>query len=412
MFRFLGASLLALFASLVSADDADVALDLPDTQALAVAQQPLLDAQAAAARAAREDAIAAQQLPDPRLETAISDLTLTGSDRFTLQRESDTQFMLSLTQEFPRGESRRLAGARGEREAEKLDVQGEATARRIRRESAEAWLDAWKADQAVMIARETEREAEWQTQAAEIAYTAGRASQADVLAARAARAQAADAVADLRQQTAHARAQLSRWIGPAADRPLCPDLPDWGEPPPLQTILDGLSTHPHLRAEFMQVTVAEADVALARAAYRPGFEVGIGYGYRPAFADYVNLSIGMDLPFFTRNRQDRQIEARLSGQRQAEQLAEDSLREHQAEARLNHGDWTRLQERLRHYETEILKTASARVESAVAAWQAGNGSLMAVLDARRAHLDARMKQLELQLDAAKHRVMLAYLTGE
>ena len=412
MFRFLGASLIALFATVINADDADVALDLPDTQALALTQQPLLDAQAAAARAAREDAVAAQQLPDPRLQTSISDLTLTGSDRFTLQRETDTQFMVSLTQEFPRGESRRLTGERGEREAEKLDVEGEATARRIRRESAEAWLYAWKAEQAVMIARETEREAELQTQAADIAYTAGRASQADVLTARAARAQAADTVADLRQQTAHARAQLSRWIGTAADRPLCPDLPDWREPPPLETILETLRTHPHLRAEFMQVAVAEADVALARSAYRPGFEVGIGYGYRPAFADYANLSIAMDLPFFTQNRQDRQLDARLAGQRHAEQLAEDSLREHQAEARLNHGDWTRLQERLCYYETEILKTASARVESAVAAWQAGNGSLTAVLDARRAHLDARMKQLELQLDAAKHRVMLAYLAGE
>ena len=394
------------------AEESLVALELEETQTLAVAQQPLLQAQEAAVRAARESAVAAAQLPDPRLTAGVSDLTVNGPDRYTLQNESDTQLTVGVMQEFPRGGKRRLRGERAQREADVAEQSLLASRMQIRRDAGLAWLEVWKTEQALELVRASEREAQLQLQAAEIAYSSGRATQAEVLAARVALGLVQDESANLRQQSAHYRNSLSRWIGEAAFRPLCPDLPSWGPPPEITSVLERLSTHPHLNAEARRVDLAAADVALARQAYKPDWNVELGYGYRPNFTDYVNLKFGMDLPLFTGQRQDRALAAKLAEQDQAEQLRDDQLRQHAAEARLNNADWQLLQERLKRYDTAILPQGEQRIGAALAAWQSGQGTLTAVLDARRMALENRLKRLELELDTAKHRVNLQYLAGE
>src|SRR5687767_15672271 len=85
--------LIAALAVPAAADDVDpAALELEEAQDLAVTAQPLLDARSQAVRSARAAAIAAKQLPDPMLVGGLTDLTVTGPDRYTLENESDTQF--------------------------------------------------------------------------------------------------------------------------------------------------------------------------------------------------------------------------------------------------------------------------------------------------------------------------------
>src|SRR5882724_5437653 len=136
--RHLGALgfLICVTASAQDIGDAGVALTLDDAAALAVAHQPLLDAQAAAITAARENAVASSQLPDPRLTGGVTDLTITGADRYTLRNESDTQFMLGVAQDFPRAEKRRLRGERGEREAQVAQQELTAMQLAVRRDAA------------------------------------------------------------------------------------------------------------------------------------------------------------------------------------------------------------------------------------------------------------------------------------
>jgi outer membrane protein TolC len=64
--------------------------------------------------------------------------------------------------------------------------------------------------------------------------------------------------------------------------------------------------------------------------------------------------------------------------------------------------------RLQRYEGVILPQAQQRLEAALAAYGAGSGTLTSVLDARRGLLDIRRQRLELQADAARHQVQLAY----
>jgi outer membrane protein TolC len=411
--RGLAALCLAAFVGTTAhAQDEGVALELEVTQELAVSRQPLLQAQSAAAKAARESAVAARQLPDPKLTGGITDLPIEGSDRYSLRRDDFTMVSVGVMQEFPRAEKRRLLGARGEHEAEMADQMLSASRLEVRRDAALAWLEVWQPERAAELARASVRESELQLQATQIAYTAGTASQADVLAARVATAMLRDDLAGFEQSAQVARGKLSRWIGgEASQRLLCPELPAWPAPSSLASMLVQLRSHPHLNAQARRVAVAQDEVALAEQAYKPDWGVELEYANRPDFADLVSLNFSVDLPVFSANRQDRGLAAKLAEQTAAEQTREDSFRQEEAELRQNWSGWQRLQERLRQFEADILSQNEQRVAVATSGWQAGQGSLASVLEARRMALDARMKHLELVTEAARLRLNLLYFAG-
>lgn len=384
-------------------------LDFSSAMDLAVAAQPLLEAQRSTVSGSRESAVAAAQLPDPLLLAGLNDLTVTGPDQFTLRRETDTQFVFALKQSFPGGNKRELRGARATAQAELQDTELQNQIRMVRRETGLAWLDVWKAVQAQELVQSSSVEAQRQLEAVEINYHAGRAMQADVLAARVALELLQDQRAGLQQQEWHGRNQLRRWIGVDADRPVHTGLPEWQDPD-MAEILDHLEHHPHVSAQARAVDVASADLKLAHEDYKPDWSVQVGYGYRPEYSDYALVQFETALPFFTRNRQDRSTQARAAEVTRAELLWEDVLRQHRATVQLNVTDWQRLQKRLAHFDELILPQAQQRLDSALAAYGAGSGSLLGVLDARRSLLEISMQRLDLEIDGARHQVELQYFS--
>lgn len=246
-------------------------------------------------------------------------------------------------------------------------------------------------------------------QAVEIALRTGSATQAEFLAARLEVGRLQDAVSGAEQSIEHARSGLSRWIGQSAFRPVCPDLPKTPELPSLDVLLERVRTHPHLAGFTAQVAAAQTNAQLAQAGYAPDWRVELGYANRPAFSDMVTLQVGIDLPVFTHNRQDRTLNAALAQQEAAESAVEDASRQLSAEARLNHHDWQRLTTRLQDYDSNLLPQSASRIEAALAGWRSGRGMLRDVLEARRAALELQMARLDLQHDIAKHTVQLTYL---
>lgn len=392
--------------------DSGNSLTLEEASRLALEQQPLLDARSAELAGSRARAVAGAQLADPKLSFGIRDLPIDTAERYSLKRDSDTQLMVGVVQEFPAGDTRRLRGQRGAREVELAEQELAAAQLMIRRNATLAWLDVWKPVRAAEFARATVRQAELQVQAVEIAYTSGRATQADVLAARVALGVLRDEADKQDQDAQHGRSMLSRWIGNAAYGALSADLPAWGDPPPVDQVITRLHSHPHLNARAKQVEIAQADVAIARQSYKPAWSLELGYAWRQAYADEVTLLFGLDLPVFRADRQDRGVAAKLADQQRSENLRDDEFREEEADARLNSADWALLQQRLQRYRDEILPQGEQRIAAATAAWQSGRGTLAAVLEARRMALDNQLRQLDLQADAQKHRINLKYLAGE
>jgi outer membrane protein, heavy metal efflux system len=390
---------------------ADVASDPPlgyqDAVSLALAEQPALSSLAAMADAARAQAVAAGELPDPSLSVGISEIPVNTDDRFSLTRDGDTDVMLGIRQEFPRAAKRQLRRARLNDEALVLDAERDDMARRIAEQTGLAWLDTWWAEGARTLTAATLAETERQHEALRIAFAAGQGSQSALLGIEVEIGRLRDRLDGLDQQQASARHRLSRWIGEAAYRPTS------GAPPleidaSVTALQERLTDHPHLLAKQARIHQAETDIALAKQDYRPDWALTVALGYRPAFSEMGTVMVEVPLPMFTAKRQDRRLEAAHAEAAARSAQLEDRLRLHRAHIREWATDAAALQARWQRYDTELLPLAQRRVAVTTAAYAAGKQPLEEVLEARRAVLALALEALDLQRDAAQRRIQLNY----
>ncbi|MGH8716323.1 MAG: TolC family protein [Burkholderiales bacterium] len=398
---------LSLFAQ---ADLAGAAapLTLEEAEQLALANQPLLAGQQAAISAAEKNAVAAAQLPDPRLKLGIDSLPITGSEAFSVRRDDFTQFKVGVSQEFPRAEKRRLRGAMAQLEAQRDTEELEVTRRAIKRDAALAWLEVFYPESALTLVQAQEKEMEAQFEAAKIAYRASRVSQADVLASQVALDLLKDREADFARQASRSRASLARWIGGDAARPLADTLPQSRFPQGRVTLIANVQNHPQLNYLDKQVEMSQTDVELARQAYKPDWNLEVSYGNRPAFPDFFSVQVGIDLPVFTGKRQDPALASKLSLLDKSRTMKEDAQRVLKADAERSYADWQSSEERLQRFDDSILPQAKNRVNAALAAYQAGRGELNTVLLARRDELEIKLQRLNLAVEAQRAQLQLQY----
>lgn len=386
-----------------------VPLSADEAAQLAVIDQPRLGGQQAAIAAAEQNVIAAAQLPDPRLRAGLRDYPVTGSDSYSFTRDNFTMLTVGVAQEFPREEKRRLRGQREQLSAQEKTLELDVMRRAIERDAALAWLDVYYPRQAGRLIESLQRESEAQIESLGIAYRAGKKSQADVLAEQVNLRLLKDRTAEFTRRDRQARALLARWIGAAAERPLADGLPDDSPPPSLDALLQLVETHPHLNTLEKQFEQAQNEVALARAAYKPDWSLELSYGARPAFSDFIGVQAGIDLPVFTKNRQDKSLGAKLALADQARYARDDALRVMEADVKRYYEEWQSASERLQQgFDAHILPQAKQRVDAALAAYRAGRADLNQVLEARRAQIDVALQRLSLQLEQARAHRQLRY----
>jgi outer membrane protein, heavy metal efflux system len=369
-------------------------LTLPESIRIALDEQPALAVESATVRALRHDAIAERQLPDPQLLGGVTQLPVNGDAAFNLRGDDFTALSIGVMQEFPRASKRELLAAGLEQQA-------------VAREHA---LNAvvLGAGLAAQLTDALAAEAQRQREIAGIELANGRMSQQEVLAAAIEVEALADRSRAWRQREQVARASLSRWIGAAADRPLPPVPPSLAEPPPLEVLLTGLDGHPLLAQSDATSRVAVTDLKLAEAGSRPDWRVELRYDRRAEFADLVTLMVGVDLPLFTAERQDRSAAA--AGQRlvAARARSDQSRRELSASLMASWRNWESGRERLRRYDDALLPAGRKRVDAALAAYRSAQGTLTAILAARRELLEFELMRLGLSLEVLRERIALQY----
>ncbi|MDP2433572.1 MAG: TolC family protein [Pseudomonadota bacterium] len=391
-----------------AADQAPRHLGMEEAATLAVQRQPQLLAQQAAISALTEAAPAAGQLPDPKLRMGLLSLPV---DTFNFDQEAMTQASIGISQLIPGGDKRRLASARVEREAAQGNQALAAIAQRIARDAQLAWLDVYSPSAARDLVGKVESEYQRQVEWSKVAYQANKISQDETLALRGMLETTKDRLAELARQRNRAQVGLARWVGAEASRPL-DALPASSPPAPLGGLLEKLGRHPELTALNEAVAVAQSEVALAREAYKPDWSVDMSYGLRGGNrADLVSFVVGVDLPVFTANRQDKRLSARLAGVERADQLRLDRYQSLKAELEAVYADWQSADSRITHYKQEILPLAVRRVESALAAYGSDRASYGRVLEARRAETEARLQLLAQQVARAKALTQIRYFSA-
>jgi outer membrane protein, heavy metal efflux system len=160
-----------------------------------------------------------------------------------------------------------------------------------------------------------------------------------------------------------------------------------------------------------QIEASTTDIALARQSYKPDFSVEGYFAYRQDFADFVGVQVSIDLPYFTKNRQDRDLAAALQQSTVSTERKRDMLRELHAQVNQDYLDRHHFQIRVGEFDSAILPDARRRIDAARSAYEAGRGSFDAVLLARRSLLDTQLQRLALAVEAARAQVRLDYLSA-
>jgi outer membrane protein, heavy metal efflux system len=375
---------------------------------LSLINQPLLTGREAKIQAEDQQAIAAAQLPDPRLSGGLKELPVDTPEAFSVSRDNFTEFTIGLSQDFPRAEKRRLSGARKQIEADADRATLENERRMVRRESSLAWLDLYEAEQALKTTQRLADEAALQVRALEKDYSSGKASQADWFAAKVDAGLVGDKAHDWLHHAQRSRAALARWIGDESRRPIegslsMPDLPGT-----LASLITRSNEHPVIGNLNKQIEASATEVALARASYKPDYSVEVYYAYRREFSDLVGIQFSMALPFFTRDRQDRGLAAALQQSRVSEDRKSDLLRELHTQVSQDFLDRQHYEQRVAEFDASIIPDAEHRIEAARSAYQAGRGDFDAILAARRGLLDVQLQRLALSVEVVRSQVRLAY----
>ena len=406
----LGKVTLALLFSL-PAVGAETPLTLAEAQRLAIAHSRQLPAQDMAVTASRDMAVAAAQLPDPVLKLGVDNLPVSGSDRFSLTSDFMTMRRIGVMQEITRSDKLRSRAERYERTAEKSLAEKATATAAIERDTATAWFDRYYAERMVATMAEQVAQARLEVQAAEGAYRGGRGTQADLLAARSTLAVLEDRSSELQLKVRNAKTALARWIGDPADATLA-DKPSTGDLRLDPAMLEAdLSHHPQIAALDRQADIAAADARLAQADKSADWSVELAYQQRgPAYANMISIGVSIPLQWDQKNRQDRDLSARLAMVEQAKAERDEAVRAHVAETRTMLDEWRNVRERQVRYEQELIPLSEQRSAALLAAYRGGKANLADLLAARRGEIEVRIESLQLQAETARLWVLLNFLS--
>ena len=249
-------------------------------------------------------------------------------------------------------------------------------------------------------------------------YAVGRRDQQDVLRAELELSRLDDFLIEIEKNQSASRARLSEWIGQAAGRPLDGGLPAWESLPPLGQLRQQLDSHPAVLAADARIAAASDGVELAAQQNKPGWALDVGYAYRDgrlpgggSRSDFATVGFTMDLPYFRKNRQDREVAAARSERRASSASREQLVRKLASQLEAEYVQWQDLSRRIDLYERLVLKQAQAQARATLAAYQSEAGDFADVMRGSIDELNTRLDFARLQVDRARSYAVLANLGG-
>lgn len=411
--RLMVAGLAALLWSAVAATahaaEPPLTLTLDAAIHQAIERAPMLEARRAQSESARQEAARAGALPDPQLTVGVDNLAVQGPGAFTAGGDSMTMRTVGISQALPSRSKRQAERAMGSANATLAASSEVATTLSIQQQVADAWITAWGAHHETMMLQSMRQAWVQDVAVAKARLRGGTGSAAEVLAVRMAALDLENRIDEASAREAQARASLARWLGSPTAQPLA-DAPDFAVLPHDEaSLLASLDRQGNLLGWPAREQAAEAALAVARADKHPAWNVGLSYGSRVrGLSDMVSLQVGVSLPLFTRNRQDRGISARAADL-DAVHAEHDDARRQQAEAiQSAWAQWESLGQQVRRHRYALLPLANDRAALALAAYR-GGGEIQPLLDARRDEIAHHTDYARMQAEYGRAWAALAYL---
>jgi outer membrane protein TolC len=252
----------------------------------------------------------------------------------------------------------------------------------------------------------------------EAQYAAGSARQEDVLQAQLELLKLDDRLILIKYQEDRDRAALRQWINSAADKKIKRVFPKLPKLPTEKNIRLMLQKHAVIRVENAIIESQYQNVNVAREQYKPGFNIAGEYrkrfGNNPNGSnrtDQVTAVVTLDIPLFTKKRQDKRLSASQKQVNASRLDRDDKMRELREMLEREYANWRRLGERETLYKKKLLRESGSNVKALTNAYQNGIGDFTALLRSQLTDLNLRLQSLRIRVDRASARARLLYLAS-
>ncbi len=416
------AALLLLVASSSSAesDSTNISKSLPLEKAITLAKDNDIWMKGSVLReqSLLDEAEAVGQLPDPVMSLGVANLPI---DSFKHDQENMTQLKVGITQRFPRGDSLDLQSQKSLLKSEVNPYMRAERSALLQQKVSELWLDSYQAEQTIKLIESERHLFEQLVDVTNARYTstAGKAKQHDVVRAQLELTKLEDRLTRLKLLKETSKNLLEEWLPVEWHGS---DLTD--NLPTIELLADGnkkeliekvILQHPRLQIIDKKITIEEADINIAKQAYKSGWALNTSYAYRDDAPDgmerddFISVGVSFDLPMFSAGRNDKKVSA-ASLRKQASTTDYELARRHlMANFYKAHVRLMRLDERSSLYKKRLLKQMHDQTDAALSAYTNDNGDFAEVMRAYIAELNSKIEALEIETERQKARAQLNYL---
>ena len=389
----------------------DQTLTLQQAVSLASGDQPMVAAFESEAQASEQSAVAAGSLPDPQVSVGIQDFPVTGRTGFSPAEDEFTMYTIGIMLEQVRRSKREAEAARIQAEAQVSQRKAGAEERHIRRSIMLAWIDAVEARAKQQLLERLIADLRTGRKVMEAAVPTGGSTPALVLQADAEIGLEESQLADAKRAEARARAELARWIGPAAAaRPLPDSIPNIERPEAHGA--HAVAVHPELLVAQAEEQVALRQVDVARQQRRPDYSWSVSVGLRPNYGQMVSAGVSIPLQLNRRNRQDRLVSEAQARATAASLRAEDKRRELERDYAAALADADGADAEIARINQGAIPQLEAAFNAAQARYQGGGGTLDQPFAIVRRYIEVNMQALDAKGRRARAIAELIHAVGE
>ncbi len=398
-----------------SSEPSEPNLLFEETIESAVRHDPWLAASTHKEMALDSLSVAAGQLPDPKVSVGLANLA---TDTFDFDQERMTHLKFGVTQQFPRGQTRKLKQAQLDLQSQQYPLMRLDRIGQLTMHVGNHWLDLYETQQSIRIIKNSRRLFENLVDVAASHYSTAMAkiNQLEIVQAELELSLLDDRLAVLEQSHQMHLAQLSRWL----DRHLLKNsmvdnqLPNIGLIKKENINTEPFMRHPAVLAVDKTIESGAVGIKLAEQQFKPAWSLNVGYGYRdndPAGfdrSDLLSVGVHFDLPVFTGKRQDKKLAAAVQSHSALLTEKEDVIRQLMAIDAENSEAILGLSKRARLYEEAFLPQISESIEIALRAYSADEGTFNDVIRAQIAGLEASLQLLKINVEIQKRILAVNY----
>lgn len=379
--------------------------------------------------------IAAGTLPDPKINLGLANIA---TDTFDFSQEGMTQFKVGVSQMFPRGDSLAIKKKQLAIVGSQFPFQRQDRQARVAVVVSHLWLDAYKAQQSIALIENDRALFEQLADVAQASYssTLGKTRQQDIVRAQLELTRLDDRLTRLNQKKEMSEKKLYEWLNEGrfhktdVNELSIPEFNIAAQLPSIkminetlytsrsdvsqQKLYQFLSNHPAVMVFDKKIEAKKVGVDLAKQKYKPEWGISAGYGVRDDSplgqerSDLFSIGVSFDIPIFTSNRQDKQVQSAVSEASAIKTEKWQFVRKLMAAFETQRTQLLRLNERQTLYKERLLPQMHNQAEASLTAYTNDDGDFAEVVRSRIAELNASIDALEIDVERQKSIVQLNY----